>query len=120
MKQCYVCGRKIKDNEFHYNVGPDRFVCDNDNCFNIYFWDDLAARMTHNIWHEYAIIDKKVYQIGSDDDEPRGFDGKYWAIQFNDGTYVETHSLWYKGELPDWLQDNFKDNAKFIAHQKGY
>lgn len=115
-KKCYVCGKIIYDDGLYYSVGPNSYVCDNIDCYNFYFWGSLAARMTHNMWHEYAIIDKKVYQIGSDDDEPRGFSGKYWAIQFNDGTYVETHSLWYKGELPDWLQNNFKDNAKFIAH----
>jgi len=115
-KKCYVCGKEILDGEFHYNVGTNSYVCDNNECFNFYFWDALATRMIHNRWHEYAIIDRKVYQIGSDEDEPRGFDGKFWAIQFNDGTYVETNSLWFKGDLPLRLQHDFPDNAKFMAH----
>lgn len=116
MKRCYVCGKIIQDNEFHYNVGKNSYVCGNKECYNFYFWDDLATRMINNPYHEYAIIDKKVYQIGSSDDEPRGFGGKYWVIQFNDGTYIETNSLWFKGDLPKRLQHDFPDNAKFIVH----
>ena len=116
MKKCYVCGREIKNEELYYNIFPDNYVCANDECFQTYFWDDLANRIKHDKWHEYVIIDKKVYQIGSQYDEPRGFNGKYWAIQFNDGILIETCSLWYKGELPLRLQNDLLDNAKFGAH----
>ena len=117
-KKCYVCGKTIQDGELYYNIGPNSFVCGNNKCFEFYFWDNLATKMVHNKWHKYAIIDRKVYQIGSDDDDPCGFGGKYWVIQFNDGTYVETNSLWYKGELPERLQHDFPDNAVFV--KKGY
>lgn len=116
MKYCYVCGREITEGVLYYSVGTNSYICNDDQCFHFYFWDDLATKMIFDKNHEYVIVDKKVYQIGSDEDEPRGFGGKYWAIQFNDGAYVETHSLWYKGELPERLQHDFKDNAKFIAH----
>lgn len=113
-KKCYVCGKPI--GKFYYLVGKNSYVCDNKECYDFYFWDNLATRMIHNKWHEYAIIDRKVYQIGSEKDEPQGFGGKYWAIKFNDNTYIETHSLWYCGELPMRLQHDFPDNAVFIVH----
>lgn len=115
-KRCYVCGKLIQDKTVYFSVGPNSYICSNDNCYEFYFWDDLATRMISDKYHQYAIIDQKVYQIGSKTDDPQGFGGKYWSIQFNDGTHVDTHSLWYKGELPKRLQHDFKDNAKFIAH----
>ena len=114
MKKCYVCGREIKDKELYYHTFVDSYVCANSKCFDTYFWDNLTNCIAHDQWHEYVIVDKKVYQIGSEYDEPLGFGGKHWNIQFNDGVLVETHSLWYRGELPLKLQQDFKDNAKFI------
>ena len=113
-KKCYVCGKTIRDGELYYSVGPNSYVCDNEDCYNFYFWDILAARMANNRYHEYVIVDGEVYGIGSDDDSPRGFGGRHWAIRFNDGYYIETNSLWYKGKLPDRLVPDFPDNAIFI------
>lgn len=117
-KRCYVCGKVIPENKPYYKIGTNSYTCLNDDCFNFYFWDNLATRMVCNKWHEYVIIDRKVYQIGDDRDEPRGFGGKHWIIQFNDGVKKETNSLWYKGELPLRLQHDFPDNAVFL--EKGY
>lgn len=117
-KRCYVCGKILPENKPYYKVGINSYTCLNNDCFDFYFWDDLATRMVHNRWHEYVIVDKKVYQIGNDNDEPRGFGGKHWTIQFNDGVKKETNSLWYRGELPLRLQHDFPDNAVFL--EKGY
>ena len=114
MKFCYVCGREIEDGKLYYNVGPNSYVCNNDECFNFYFWDNLATRIIADRYHEYVIVDKNVYEIGSNDDEPRGFSGRHWIIQFNDGFRTETNSLWHRGELPLRLQHDFPDNAKFV------
>lgn len=115
-KRCYICGKIIEKGTFHYEIDPNSYVCDSKECFDFYFWDNLAICMVHNRWHEYVIVDRKVYQIGSNDDKPRGFGGKYWAIQFNDGYYVETNSLWLLGDLPKRLLHDFLDNAKFVTH----
>jgi hypothetical protein len=115
-KRCYVCGQKINKQDIYYQIGSNSYICNKPSCYNFYYWDNLATRMISDKYHEYVIVDKKVYQIGSDQDEPQGFGGKYWSIQFNDGTHVDTHSLWYKGELPKRLQHDFKDNAKFLEH----
>ena len=114
MKYCYVCGKKINDNELYYTIGINSYTCGNDKCFNFAFWDRLAARMAVDRYHQYVIVDKNIYEIGSDEDEPRGFSGRHWTIRFNDGTQVETNSLWHRGELPERLQYDFPDNAIFI------
>ena len=114
MKHCYVCGKIIHDGDFYYQIGPNSYTCGNDECFLFYFWDNLATCMVFDKNHEYAIVNQNVYQIGSDDDCPRGFSGRHWKIQFNDGVCVETNSLWHRGELPQRLQHDFPDNATFI------
>ena len=113
-KYCYVCGKEIKDNEMYFNIGENSYVCNSDKCYDFYYWDNLAAHMIHDTYHEYVIVDCKVYQIGSIYDEPQGFGGRLWRIQFNDGSYIETKSLWLKGDLPQRLLSDFPDNARFI------
>jgi len=115
-KYCYVCGKIIPNNAPYYKIGENSYTCLNNECFNFYYWDNLATKMVDNKNHEYAIINQKVYQIGSENDEPRGFGGQSWTIQFNDGVIINTNSLWYRGELPGRLRHDFKDNAKFIMH----
>lgn len=112
-KICYVCGHEIKEKEFYYTSGPN-FICDSKECFHIHFWDTLAARISVDTQHHFVIVNYNVYEIGDDNDDPRGFSGKHWVIQFNDGTIIETNSLWHRGKLPTKLQNNFQDNAKFI------
>lgn len=119
-KRCYVCGKIIPENTLYYIIGPNSYTCSNEKCFKFYYWDNLAARLIHDRYHQFAIINGQVYEIGSDDDEPRGFYGKHWTIRFNDGTYQETNSLWNRGKLPERLLPDFKDNAKFIDNKKGY
>jgi len=113
-KVCYVCGHKIGPKEQYYNIGQNSYVCHNINCFNFYFWDNLATRMVNNPYHEYAIINRKVYEIGSDKDDPRGFGGQHFTIKFHDGTVIDTNSIWLRGDLPKRLQHDFPDNAEFI------
>ena len=113
-KRCYVCGKKIEDNDFHYNVGVNSYVCSNNKCYDFYYWDNLATQMIHDPYHEYVIVDRKVYQIGSDKDEPRGFGGRIWHIHFLDGTNITTNSLWLRGDLPQRLLHDFNDNAIFV------
>ena len=115
-KYCYVCGKKIGEKDFYYNIGTNSYICDNEKCYNFYFWDSFAAKAIHNRKHEYVIVDRKVYQIGNPQDKVKGMGGKHWSIQFNDEHYIETDSLWLLGDLPQRLLHDFPDNAKFIAH----
>ena len=115
-KKCYICGRTINPHELYYTAGPNSYVCNQNDCYEKHFWDMLAARMAVDNEHQYVIIDNKVYEIGSEYDEPLGFGGKHWNIQFDDGILKETNSLWFRGDLPERLQRDFPDNAKFIAY----
>ena len=111
MCKCYVCGKPI--DKQYYSFGTDIKICMNDDCFFKYYWQTVADRILNNKYHEYAIIDNKVYRIGNENDEPQGCGGKFYAIRFNDGFYKETTSLWFVGVLPDYLKDTIKDNATF-------
>lgn len=115
-KYCYICGRPISG--LYYKDFNNLYICNNEDCFNTYFWDDLTNRLSTDKFHEYAIINHKVYLIGSESDDPKGFGGKYYSIQFNDGTIRNTTSLWFKGNLPSNLEKDFQDNAIFL--KKGF
>lgn len=113
-KRCYVCGKPIE--KFYYSIGKNSYVCENEACYTFYFWDNFAATAIHDRNHEYVIVDRKAYQIGNSQDKVKGMSGKHWTIQFNDGYYIETDSLWFLGDLPQRLLHDFPDNAKFVTH----
>ena len=114
MKYCYICGNAINDNEQYFVVGPNSYVCSNEKCYYIYYWDSLAAKFVVNPYHEYASIDGRLYQIGDDKDEPQGSDGRHYEIEFFDGAKKSTNSLWSIGEIPTDKKHIFKENARFV------
>ena len=113
-KVCYICGHEIKEGEPYYCIGPNSYTCGTDECYRKYFWDRLSARWIVPNQHEYFVTNNSLYQIGSDTDEPRGMDGNYYKIQFEDGTIKETHSLWFIAVIPKDRRDFFKENAHFV------
>lgn len=113
-KYCYVCGEKLDKD--YYIIGNNSYICNSEECYDFYFWDSFAAKAIHDHKHEYVIINRRAYQIGNSQDTVKGMGGRHWAIQFNDGYYTETNSLWFLGDLPQRLLHDFPDNAKFIAH----
>ena len=116
-KFCCVCGREIEEHDRYYCVAPDTFTCFSKECYTKYRWDILAARYVVPGQHEYFVANGKLYQIGSDKDEPQGSGGRYYVIQFEDGTMRDTRSLWVIGDVPKSKRKIFKQNARFI--QKG-
>lgn len=116
-KFCCVCGREIKERESYYCVAPNTFTCFSNECRIKYYWDLLAARYVVPGQHEYFVVNGKLYQIGSEKDEPQGMGGRFYAIQFEDGYSTSTRSLWYIGDIPKGRRKIFKQNAHFI--QKG-
>ena len=112
MKRCYVCGANLEGKFYyqHYNT----YICMNNECYHFYYWDNLASQMIVDTHHEYAIINRTVYQISNNKNEPRGFGGRTFYIRFFDGEFRETNSLWRLGELPERLQHDFPDNAQFM------
>lgn len=116
-KFCCVCGREIKEHEPYYYAGPNTYACYEGDCWSIYRWNVLAARFVVGRQHEYFVVNNRLYQIGSEKDDPQGSDGRYYVIQFEDGTVRDTRSLWFIGDVPKSKCKIFKQNAHFI--QKG-
>jgi len=113
-KFCCVCGCEIKEHEPYYCVTPNTFTCFNDECHTKYHWDLLAAKYAMPGQHEFFVTNNKLYQIGSDKDEPRGMSGRFFIIQFEDGYTTITWSLWLIGNVPKHKRKIFKQNAHFI------
>ena len=58
-----------------------------------------------------VVADGHAYSIGSAHDNPKGFGGTLWRIQFHDGRIVRTDSLWHLGDVPDDWREQLPDNA---------
>ena len=58
-----------------------------------------------------------MYTDGGKSDSPnsmKGFSGRKFKIQMNDGKVIETDNLWCGGDIPDSHRDRMPDNAKFM------
>lgn len=88
---------------------------ENDNCYNSYWWDRLAAQFVTDALHKYVVINNNLYSIDSNANCPKGYAGKHWTIEFFDGIRRETNSLWFITRIPDNKRYIFKENAKFLS-----
>lgn len=114
-KVCYICGRVLEKGAIYYSMGDNTYVCHNESCLRTSFWDRIKARVKGDTHHEYVVADNKVYQIGSDNDSPRGSGGRHYIVRFHDGQIKETNSLWCIGECIPWNERKYlPDNAVFI------
>ena len=82
-KFCCVCGREIGEHKPYYCVAPNTFTCHEGDCWSIHRWDVLAARFVVDRNYEYFVTNNKLYQIGNDNDYPRGSRGRHYTIQFD-------------------------------------
>jgi endogenous inhibitor of DNA gyrase (YacG/DUF329 family) len=97
---CIICGKEIEKSQYMHKT-----LCSS-KCFNIDFWNDCLDE-------EAIIIDGTCYHDGGKTNSSiKGFGGRTFKIQTNDGRIIETDNLWFNGEVPK--ERNVKDNAVFI------
>ena len=107
MKKCYVCGRPIEKDEPYFSLGYNTYVCSNDNCFEEYRWDYLAAKVAANDNHRYAVINHRLYLFEL---EPFYKKNEQVKVIFND-KYEQNGFLLYVCDIPDNQIKNIADNA---------
>ena len=104
---CGSCG-----NDFTRRCKSNAYI--GNNCFDCSFWikkidiseEDQARRV---------IVNGQHHRLGIDNVGPfRGFGGRAFRIQFQDGRIVETSNLWHQGEIPEKFREWLPDNATFI------
>lgn len=113
MITCKICGNIEDDDKFVKEVKND--LLKNNICFKCYHWN-RQLELNLNTNRDYAIIDGQHYVIGPEHDDGgfRGFGGRKFIIEFNDGRIVETTNLWHQGTIPDgYWREKMQDNAKF-------
>lgn len=67
------------------------------------------------------IIGHSVYTVGPETRDPssvRGFAGRRFVIEHNDGTVTVTTNLWHGGEIPEEYWDVMPDTARFMKGAK--
>ena len=108
-KVCYICGKKIDINAPYYCIGVNTYVCDNNECYNTYWWDKTAAAFVVDNKHQYVVAENGLYSIEDD-----GVGGDHFIIEFFDGVRRETNSLWFMATIPENKKHIFKENARFV------
>ena len=109
--KCKICGHTIEVGVF-YKAVEDKMI-NNTMCFNCNFWQERYKQDKFLPPHMVAIIDGTHYTIGDSSSKIRGFCGRKFVIEFNDGTKVITTDLWCQGDIPPTFKDKFPNNAKF-------
>lgn len=83
--------------------------------FKTMFWDDKVKNFRNNQrvaivngWHFTACLEDETGEL-------RGYGGKKFVIQFNDGRTIETTNLWCQGVIPQEYRHILSDNAIFVG-----
>lgn len=114
--RCTVCGKEF-DPSYNYS---EKVMVEHQMCFTCNFWRKMLEQDKQSAPHEVVIVDGVHYIVGDENSTShfRGFGGRKFDIQFNDGTLVTTTNLWCQGDIsPEW-RDKFPDNAKFVDNAK--
>ena len=111
--KCEVCGKEFEKR--HYGE-PYNNICSSE-CFEKKIWID---RIKDKDDPHSVIIDHVAYWIGNENDKSyfRGFGGRKFKIQFNDGRYVESTNLWHNGDILEEFWNELPDNATFIKDKQ--
>ena len=110
--KCRICGREFSERIY---MKPYHDLCSS-KCFSTNLWNARADE--YELDDSDCIVIKGVmYSDGGESDLPssmKGFSGRKFKIQMNDGEIIETDNLWCGGAIPDSHRDRMPDNAKFI------
>ena len=104
---CAICGKKVKGG-FHYHYKENEGLClCSQKCFEKNYWKEALE--------EGVVIDGTCYHVKEENRDNygfRGFDGRPFKIQLDNGDIYYTTNLWYNGKIP---KEYYKgDNARFI------
>lgn len=96
---CKICGNEIEKSCYIHEV-----LCSS-KCFYNDFWNETLD-------DNAIIIGGECYHDGGTTTDIKGFGGRKFRIQMNDGRIIETDNLRFNGAIPK--DRNVKDNARFI------
>lgn len=103
-KPCLICNSPFCT---HFTEPIKSEMIERNLCFSCNFWTDIIAIKDTRI-----IMNGVVYVKGKEDTVFKGFGGRTWKIQMNDGTIIETNNLWCNGDVPERFKEQLPDNAK--------
>lgn len=111
MVDCRICGETTQAT---YTDEVKNEMVDQELCFTCLFWTKKVAEKndpTHFVCNgdHYVIGPVVNYSLNC-----RGFGGRKFVIQFNDGRQVTTTNLWHQGKVPDRFISELPDTAIFI------
>lgn len=104
--KCIICGKEIEQSSFNHKV-----ICSSE-CFDIDFWNDKVLNKS-----QHLIIEGGCYFIGQEEDigRFRGYDGRKFVIQKDNGEIITTTNLWYNGRVPETFTSKLPNNAKWYT-----
>jgi hypothetical protein len=76
--------------------------------FETSFWNEKVKYKD-----SYIIIDGFCYMIGSNEGI-KGYNGKNFIIQKNNGQVIKTDNLFCQGKVPESFREALPDNSKFL------
>jgi len=107
---CVICGSLISTT---YSDDVVSGLKEKNLCFFCLFWSEWIEKKDDP---NTVRIDGTHYHIAPDAPDAyfKGFGGRRFKIEFNDGRVVETRNLWCQGDISKHYKELLPDNAKFI------
>jgi len=106
---CLECGNIVTT---HYVEPTKTRLIEGNICFHCDHWVEWEKRKDDP---RVARIEGGHYRYSDPTDKGfRGFGGRKFVIQFDDGRLIESSNLWFQGDIPDRFRERLPDNAKFV------
>ena len=112
--KCRICGSEEDLSKWiNADVLEHNRLCQHCNHWHEQREMDITVRGKHG----YAIINGGHYVLcESTNSRFKGFGGRLFRIQFNDGHIAECDNLWFQGYIPEgYWRELMPDNAIFIS-----
>jgi len=122
MKTCTICGRRYTE---HFLACPELAVMKREHvCFTCAFWkvwvrcntgDPSWLRIGGVSYYVTSTLqpgERAEYHPG------KGFGGQEFFIETDGDRLIRTDNLWCQGNMPEWIREDYPDNARFITHEE--
>lgn len=108
-KVCHICGRPIEKGELYYCIGTDTYVCSNDGCYEVSYWERVVQNYrTHS--DSYVVLDGLLFQV-----DENGQEGYYYSVEFENGTRRTMGPLRCLATIPKDKKEIFNDVIAYVV-----
>lgn len=107
--ECKCCNKQVTESDLKYYPDVNAKLVKARACYVCSFWLDILER---DILITFVDDKDNVFSIGSPNPKSvKGFDGRTFEIELDDGRTIESDNVWHRGRVPAWFKHRFNKGS---------